>query len=129
MHGRGDPELLTQMLANLVENALTHTPVGTRDRALLQRHGRPPACGGLARSMDRGYRTVEPDESARALCSPRPQPLDARQRPGLSLVAAVAELHGIELRLEDNHPGLRVIMDLSALQTTSTAPEANITAS
>ena len=26
---RGDPELLTQMLANLLENALTHSPPGT----------------------------------------------------------------------------------------------------
>jgi signal transduction histidine kinase len=31
---------------------------------------------------------------------------------GLSLAAAVAQLHGGELRLEDNVPGLRVIMDL-----------------
>ena len=48
---------------------------------------------------------------------------------GLSLVAAVAELHRIELRLEDNHPGLLVIMDLSALQTTLAGPGAKITAS
>jgi signal transduction histidine kinase len=36
----------------------------------------------------------------------------SRQRPGtglgLSFVAAVARLHGAELRLEDNAPGLRV---------------------
>jgi signal transduction histidine kinase len=31
---------------------------------------------------------------------------------GLSLAAAVARLHGGELRLEDNAPGLRVVMDL-----------------
>jgi len=29
---------------------------------------------------------------------------------GLSLVAAVAESHEAELRLEDNHPGLRVVV-------------------
>ena len=29
---------------------------------------------------------------------------------GLSLVAAVAELHGIVLRLEDNRPGLRLVL-------------------
>jgi hypothetical protein len=28
------------------------------------------------------------------------------------LAAAVAQLHGGELRLEDNAPGLRVVMDL-----------------
>ena len=31
---------------------------------------------------------------------------------GLSLVAAVAHLHGGELRLEDNHPGLRAVLVL-----------------
>jgi signal transduction histidine kinase len=31
---------------------------------------------------------------------------------GLSLVAAVARLHGGNLRLEDNEPGLRVILAL-----------------
>ena len=29
---------------------------------------------------------------------------------GLSLVAAVAGLHNADLRLEDNHPGLRVVL-------------------
>jgi signal transduction histidine kinase len=31
---------------------------------------------------------------------------------GLSLAAAVARLHGGELKLEDNHPGLRTILAL-----------------
>ena len=31
---------------------------------------------------------------------------------GLSLVAAVARLHGGELRLEDNRPGLRAVLSL-----------------
>jgi signal transduction histidine kinase len=40
----------------------------------------------------------------------------ARSRPGfglgLSLVAAVARLHGGTLLLEDNEPGLRVVLSL-----------------
>jgi signal transduction histidine kinase len=31
---------------------------------------------------------------------------------GLSLASAVARLHGGELKLEDNHPGLKGIIDL-----------------
>jgi len=31
---------------------------------------------------------------------------------GLSLVAAVARLHGGELRLEDNAPGLKAVLSL-----------------
>jgi signal transduction histidine kinase len=41
---------------------------------------------------------------------------DSRSRPGaglgLSLVAAVARLHGGALRLEDNAPGLRAVLAL-----------------
>ena len=33
---------------------------------------------------------------------------------GLSLASAVARLHGGELKLEDNHPGLRSIIALAA---------------
>ena len=33
---------------------------------------------------------------------------------GLSIVAAAAKLHGGELRLEDNHPGLRAVLSLTA---------------
>jgi signal transduction histidine kinase len=33
---------------------------------------------------------------------------------GLSLVAAVARLHGGSLRLEDNRPGLKVVLSLPA---------------
>jgi signal transduction histidine kinase len=40
----------------------------------------------------------------------------SRTRPGsglgLSLAAAVAKLHGGTLRLEDNHPGLKAVLDL-----------------
>ena len=31
---------------------------------------------------------------------------------GLSLASAVARLHGGELRLEDNHPGLKTVISL-----------------
>ena len=31
---------------------------------------------------------------------------------GLSLASAVARLHGGELKLEDNHPGLRTVISL-----------------
>ena len=124
---RGDPEQLTQMLANLVENALTHTPLGTRVELLLQR-------------TDGRLHAIVADDGPGIPAVDRTKVLErffrldhSRSTPGsglgLSLVAAVAELHRIELRLEDNHPGLLVIMDLSALQTTLAGPDAKITAS
>ena len=41
---------------------------------------------------------------------------------GLSLVAAVARLHHGEVRLEDNHPGLKVVVLLSGKCLTSVLP-------
>src|SRR5919205_796574 len=50
----------------------------------------------------------------------------ARSRPGfglgLSLAAAVARLHGGALRLEDNRPGLRVVLSLPMHPALSLAP-------
>jgi len=42
---------------------------------------------------------------------------------GLSLVDAVARLHGSELRLEDNHPGLRarIVLTQDTPQSTRAA--------
>jgi signal transduction histidine kinase len=39
---------------------------------------------------------------------------------GLSLASAVARLHGGELRLEDNHPGLKSIIELPRAGPTGT---------
>jgi signal transduction histidine kinase len=107
----GDRELLTQMLVNLVENALRHTPPGTQVRLLLR--------GQLGRTVlaveDNGSGVPEAE---RELVLRRFYRLDhSRTTPGsglgLSLVAAVAELHGAELRLEDARPGLRVTLNLA----------------
>ncbi len=51
---------------------------------------------------------------------------NSRSRPGsglgLSLVAAVARLHNGELRIEDNNPGLRIIIALPAVRLTPLSP-------
>ncbi len=102
----GDRELLTQMFANLVENAIRHSPAGTRIRL------------ALTRDRDRLWVIVEDDgpgipehEHARVL--QRLYRLEkSRTSPGsglgMSLVKAVADLHDATLRLEETHPGLRV---------------------
>lgn len=107
----GDRELLTQMLANLIENAMQHTPEGTRiELALAQR----PA-GPLGVVADDGPGIPE---DAREKVFRRFYRLErSRSTPGnglgLSLVAAVAELHGIAITLADNAPGLRVELDFA----------------
>jgi signal transduction histidine kinase len=103
----GDHELLTQMLANLVENALRHTPSGCRIRILLA----PSPPGGAVLAVEDNGPGVPGAERGRILR--RFHRLEqSRTTPGsglgLSLVAAVAELHGAQLRMEDAKPGLRV---------------------
>ncbi|MBT9099924.1 HAMP domain-containing histidine kinase [Methylovulum psychrotolerans] len=112
----GDQELLTQLAFNLVENALLHTPAQTRISLSLQAQGShlewvvadngpgiPQAY--RAKVMQRFYRLEQ-----------------SRTTPGnglgLSIAAAVVELHEGRLQLLDNQPGLRVVV--SGLQVLPT---------
>lgn len=106
----GDRELLTQMLANLVENALHHTPPGTQVRVLLS-----TGSAGVALAVEDNGPGIPETERERVL--QRFYRLEqSRTTPGsglgLSLVAAIAELHGASLRLEDARPGLRISVTL-----------------
>ena len=113
-------ELVSQAVANLVDNAIKYSledgrartdgVVPPRIRLSMARSG-----GTLDITVaDRGP-GVAPEDRARAL--QRFVRLEkSRSRPGsglgLSLVAAVARLHGGSIRLEDNNPGLRAILSL-----------------
>jgi signal transduction histidine kinase len=102
----GDPALLTQMLANLVENAIRH------GRAEGQVHFGVTAAGITVADDGPGI-----PEAEREKVFHRFHRLDAsRSTPGsglgLALVRAVAELHGIAIALEDASPGLRVRLTL-----------------
>lgn len=105
----GDQELLTQAVANLVENALRHTPAGTRialhlsaqsatqARLVVEDDGPGVTPADLLRLTDRFYRA----ERSRTTVG---------NGLGLTLVAAVAELHGARLELADAGPGLRATL-------------------
>jgi signal transduction histidine kinase len=108
-HVRGDRELLTQLLANLVENGIRHTPGGVRIEVGVA----PTGTGARAVVADDGP-GVPAHERERVLR--RFQRLErSRDVPGtglgLSLVAAIADLHGARIALEDNAPGLRVRLE------------------
>ncbi len=108
----GDRELLTQMVANLVDNALRHTP-----REYAHRRGeRAPAGAGRLTVSDNGP-GAPPAELGRIF--ERFYRLDAaRATPGdglgLSLVAAIAELHGMACAASDNRPGLSIALEMPA---------------
>lgn len=105
-HIQGDRRLLTQMFANLIENAIRHCPSDAKIEV------------GLAR--ERRFATVQVSDDGPGI------PDDEREKVlrrlyrleksrstegtglGLSLVKAIADLHDAELDLSDNRPGLRV---------------------
>jgi signal transduction histidine kinase len=108
---QGDPHLLTQMLANLIENALRHTPVGTTLSVGL----RDETTGPCLTVADDGP-GIPHEERERVMG--RFYRLDkSRSMPGsglgLSLVAAIAKLHEAIVTLEDNGPGLRATVQFS----------------
>lgn len=104
----GNRHLLSQALANLLDNAVKYTPVGGH---LLLSLTATDAGPELA-VADSGP-GIPPEDRERVL--ERFTRLESsRNTPGsglgLSLVAAAAGLHNAALRLEDNHPGLRVVL-------------------
>ena len=104
----GDRSLIIQMIVNLVENAICHTPAGTKIEV------------GLTRAADCLEITVADDgpgipAAAHEQVFRRFYRMDqSRHTPGsglgLSLVSAIGKLHGLEIELLDNEPGLKVLV-------------------
>ena len=110
---RGDEDLLREAISNLVDNAIKFTPEG--GRVLIA----AAAADGRAR--------VEVSDSG---CGVPPQERENIFRRfyrgvrdgaapgyglGLSIVAAVAKLHGFRLTVEDNAPGARFVLSGDSL--------------
>lgn len=113
-HIHGDRDLLMQMLANLVENALRHCPAGTAIELSVTRGGSHV----LVHVRDNGP-GIPPEEREKVFR--RLYRLDtSRTTPGsglgLSLVKAVADLHGAAIVLEDRNPGLGVTVSFPAVR-------------
>lgn len=109
----GDPELLTQLISNLIENALRHTSEGTpiavalaaaQDRIVLTVSDRGP--GVPASSRDKIFRRFYRGDASRN---------STGNGLGLALVAAIADLHSGSLQLDDQDPGLAVHLTLNGL--------------
>ncbi len=102
----GDRALIGQALANLIENALRHTPPGSTVRISVA----PGPAGAALTVADDGPGIPAAD---RARVTGRFVRGDGARSGeghglGLALVAAIARAHGAGLALEDARPGLRV---------------------
>lgn len=105
---RGNRHLIGQAVSNLLENA--------------RKYAGPNARIGLQVGRDHGHAVLTVSDSGPGIPGERRSRVlqrfvrldSARSTPGnglgLSLVAAVAQLHGARLELTDNNPGLRVLL-------------------
>jgi signal transduction histidine kinase len=101
----GDPELLVQLFANLVENSIRHCPAGTE----ISMHLRIEPGVFVVAVADTGPGIPEQERAnvfRRLYRLERARSTDGSGL-GLSLVAAIVELHGARIELFDNAPGLR----------------------
>lgn len=102
---RGDRQLLVQLLSNLIENAIVHTPQGTHIRLSLARD----QTRAVVRVSDDGPGV--PQEEHEYLFRRLYRREASRSQPGyglgLALAAAVAELHGADISIVEG-PGLVV---------------------
>ncbi len=114
-------ELVSQAVANLVDNAIKYSAGSARQSATVGGE-RPKVTVSLTRAGDAVEITVA-DRGPGIPAQDRERALQrfvrlekSRSAPGsglgLSLVAAVARLHGGSIRLEDNAPGLRAVLTL-----------------
>jgi signal transduction histidine kinase len=122
---RGNRELVSQALANLIDNAIKYAgPNGQLNGApaeIVVKAGNDGERISLS-VADRGPGIAEADRGRVVERFVRLE--QSRSEPGsglgLSLAAAVARLHGGELKLEDNHPGLRSTIALPRAGPVST---------
>jgi signal transduction histidine kinase len=132
----GSRELIGQAVANLVDNALKY---GMQEQKMVTAAaGESRACQGgridlSAHAVDERIEISVADHGPGIAEKDRQRVVNrfvrlegARTRPGsglgLALATAVAHLHDGSLRLEDNQPGLRVVISLPRRNTGASVP-------
>ncbi|WP_238587413.1 sensor histidine kinase [Cupriavidus sp. IDO] len=109
----GDPLLLAQAVGNLIDNALKYA----QKRGTVTVDASRRADGTVVISVSDDGPGI-PDEEKHKVLERFYRGDASRSTPGvglgLSLVAAVAKLHGGALELTDNHPGLRATLVLAS---------------
>lgn len=101
----GDRELLAQLLINLIDNAMRHTPPGSHIEVTLEKRR------GEARLIVADDGPSLTPERRRQLAEPRrrrPDEQVLREGLGLKLARVIASGHHGRLSLHDGRPGLRV---------------------
>ncbi len=106
----GDANLLRQMVVNLIENAMRHTPIATPIDVRIE--ALQSSILIIVTDQGPGIPAEKHGEVIRRFGRLAANSHASGQGLGLTLVDAIARLHGGSLRLDDAKPGLRVIIDL-----------------
>ncbi|MGF7163285.1 signal transduction histidine kinase [Rhodoligotrophos appendicifer] len=110
----GDRDLLLQMVSNLVENSIRHCPAGSHLTLALS-----AADGAASISVidnGPGIPEIEREKVLRRLYRLEKSRSTPGSGLGLSLIKAIADLHGAELTLADNGPGLKVSVTFGSIR-------------
>ncbi len=109
---RGDEDLLREALSNLLDNALKFTPEGGAVRVEARLDGDLPRLevsdsgpGVPAEDRVRIFRRFARGDGARDVPG---------HGLGLNIAQTIANLHGFDLTVEDNNPGARFVMRVTA---------------
>jgi len=110
----GDRELLTQLFANLVENAIRHSPAHARLHVAAA--STPPGVTVIVADTGPGIPASYRQKVLQRLYRLETSRTTSGSGLGLSLVNAVATLHDATLDLQDNEPGLRCVVCFPSAQ-------------
>lgn len=112
----GDRHLLAQAVANLIDNAVKYSPDGARIIVAAQMFDNKPTLSVADNGP--GIPAEFREQAVQRFFRLEPSRSTPGTGLGLSLVSAVAKLHGARLLLEDNAPGLRVTLAFERRQET-----------
>jgi len=115
----GDRSLLVQMVANVLDNAIVHTPAGTRICLFLSPG---PGRADLVIFDDGpGVSDSERERVVRRFYRANGSRRGSGNGLGMSIVNSISNLHGIKLSISDNAPGLRVAFEIPTVGTAADA--------
>lgn len=102
----GDAELLAQLFANLIENAILHTPAGTRVSIGIEHV--PGDISVIVSDNGPGVAEAERERITRRFYQVDPSRSSGSSGLGLSIASAIVTLHSARLSIGDAGPGLRI---------------------